>query len=193
VILDRKGELMGALIADDGQWRFPEDSIVPDKFRQCIVQFEDRHFYSHFGFNPVSMFKAAIRNIRAGKVVNGGSTLSMQVIRLYRDGRKRTIFEKMVEVILSTRLEFRYSKSEILRMYASHAPYGGNVVGIEAASWRYFGRNAFQLSWAEAALLAVLPNSPSMIHPGKNREGLLKKRNSLMLRCAKISLAHSLT
>ena len=100
--------------------------------------------------------------------MSGGSTISMQVIRMSRD-RERTMWQKMVEAVLATRLELRYSKDEILGLYASHAPFGGNVVGIEAASWRYFGRPAGEMSWAEAATLAILPNSPSSIRPGKNR------------------------
>jgi penicillin-binding protein 1C len=182
VVLDRDGELVGARIADDGQWRFPEDSIVPDKFKKCIIEFEDHYFKYHPGFNPLSLGRATIQNIKAHKIVSGGSTLSMQVIRLYRDGKSRTIFEKLLEIILATRLEFRYSKNTILSLYASHAPYGGNVVGINAASWRYFGRSPQNLSWAETALLAVLPNSPAMIHPGRNRQNLLSKRNKLLLK-----------
>jgi penicillin-binding protein 1C len=182
IVLDRDGELVGARIADDGQWRFPEDSIIPDKFKQCILQFEDKHFYVHPGFNPVSLVRALLQNIKAGKVVSGGSTISMQVIRLHRLNKRRTIFEKLVEIILATRLEFRFSKDKILGLYSTHAPFGGNVVGINAASWRYFGRNPRNLTWAEAALLAVLPNSPALIHPGKNRQSLLDKRNKLLLK-----------
>jgi penicillin-binding protein 1C len=180
VIYDREGDLVGARIASDGQWRFPEDSAVSDKFKTAIVTFEDQYFRYHPGFNPVSLFRSAIRNLRAHKIVSGGSTISMQVIRLYRDKKKRTVLEKILETFLSTRLEFGYSKNDILRLYSSHAPFGGNVVGIDAASWRYFGRSPKNLSWAEAALLAVLPNSPSMIHPGKNRQNLEKKRNRLL-------------
>jgi penicillin-binding protein 1C len=182
VVLDRDGELVGARIANDGQWRFPEDSVIPDKFKQCILQFEDRHFYHHPGFNPASLIRAIVQNLRAGKVVSGGSTLSMQVIRLHRENKRRTVFEKFIEIILATRLELGHSKNQILAIYASHAPFGGNVVGIDAASWRYFGRDPKNLSWAEAALLSVLPNSPAMIHPGKNRQNLLEKRNKLLLK-----------
>jgi penicillin-binding protein 1C len=103
----------------------------------------------------------------------------MQVIRLSRN-RERTIWQKIVEAVLATRLEFRCSKDEILALYASHAPFGGNVVGLEAAAWRYFGRPAGALSWAESATLAVLPNAPATIHLGKGREQLLAKRNRLL-------------
>ena len=114
--------------------------------------------------------------------MSGGSTINMQVIRLARKGKSRTIFEKIIEAVLATRLELRYSKEEVLALYASHAPFGGNVVGLDAACWRYFGRDPSALSWAESSMLAVLPNSPSLIHPGKNREKLLMKRNRLLLK-----------
>ena len=180
VIQSSDGELLGAKIARDGQWRFPANDSIPDKFKKCIVYFEDEHFYQHFGFNPVAMAKAIQQNRAAGKVVRGGSTLTQQVIRLSRKNKKRSYFEKVIELILATRLEFRHSKEKILELYAAHAPYGGNVVGLEMASWRYFGVQANQLSWAESATLAVLPNAPSLIYPGKNQEKLLKKRNALL-------------
>ena len=182
VIESNDGELLGAKIARDGQWRFPAQDSIPDKFKKCIVYFEDQHFYQHPGFNPVSMVNAVRQNHKANKVVRGGSTLTQQVIRLSRKGKSRTYFEKIIEVILATRLELRHSKIEILELYAAHAPYGGNVVGLEMASWRYFGVQSHQLSWAETAALAVLPNAPSLIYPGKNQEKLRLKRNALMLK-----------
>lgn len=181
VVMDRNGELLGARISDDGQWRFPPCDTVPEKFAIAVTEFEDRYFRYHPGVNPAAIARAAVQNIRNGKVVSGGSTLTMQVIRLYRKG-ERNIWNKLVECLLATRLELGYSKDEILALYASYAPFGGNVVGIEAASWRYFGRSAEELSWAEAATLAVLPNSPSIIHPGKNREQLKAKRDRLLRR-----------
>ncbi|MGV3461365.1 MAG: penicillin-binding protein 1C [Flavobacterium sp.] len=180
VIESAEGELLGARIARDGQWRFPAKDSIPYKFRQCIVHFEDQNFYWHPGFNPVAMAKAVGQNYSAGRVVRGGSTLTQQVIRLSREGKSRSYFEKAIELILATRLELRHSKDEILGLYAAHAPYGGNVVGLEMASWRYFGVQPQQLSWAETATLAVLPNAPSLIYPGKNQEKLLAKRNRLL-------------
>lgn len=180
VITSKSNELLGALIADDGQWRFPESDSIPEKFKTCILQFEDEYFYKHPGFNPISIFKALKGNLSYGAVKRGGSTITQQVIRLSRKGQSRTYFEKLKELILATRLEFRLSKDEILTLYASHAPFGGNVVGIDAASWRYFNRDASTLSWAESATLAVLPNAPSLIYPGKNQKRLLDKRNRLL-------------
>ncbi len=180
VIQSQDGTLLGAKIADDGQWRFPEPDSIPYKFKTCIVAFEDQHFYKHFGVNPISIWNAFRQNQKAGKVVRGGSTITQQVIRLSREGKQRTYGEKIIEAILATRLEFRYSKESILELYSSHAPFGGNVVGLEMASWRYFGVKPHQLSWAESATLAVLPNAPSLIYPGKNQKILLQKRNQLL-------------
>lgn len=179
VVTDRNGELLGARIASDGQWRFPPRNTTPEKIKQCLITFEDRHFYHHWGVNPVSTGRAAYQNLKNKRIVSGGSTLTMQTIRLARN-KSRTFGEKFIEMILATRLEFRASKEKILSMYVSHAPFGGNVVGLDAAAWRYFGHSAEELSWAEAAMLAVLPNVPAMIHLSKSRQSLLNKRNRLL-------------
>lgn len=180
VLEDRNGQLLSARIAPDGQWRFPYNNNVPYKFEKCILQFEDRNFYLHPGVNPLALIRAAGQNIRAGKIVSGGSTLSMQVIRLSRKNKSRNVFQKIIEIFLAVRMECSYSKKEILAQYASHAPFGSNVVGLDAAAWRYYGVSPPQLSWAAMATLAVLPNSPSLIYPGKNQAVLLKKRNRLL-------------
>lgn len=179
VVTDRHGELLGARISADEQWRFPTSDSIPEKYKTCLIEFEDQHFNSHWGVNPLSVARALKDNVSKGKIVSGASTISMQTIRLSRK-ESRTFGEKFIEMILATRLEFSYSKDEIIALYASHAPMGGNVVGIEAASWRYFGHQAATLSWAEAATLAILPNSPSLMHFGRNREKLLAKRNRLL-------------
>ena len=179
VLTDRNGELLNAKIAEDGQWRFPPSDSVPEKFCTAITTFEDRWFRWHPGVNPVSLARAVYQNLSSGRVVSGGSTITMQVIRLSRN-RERTVWQKMTECILATRLELRCSKDEIMALYAAHAPFGGNVVGLEAASWRYFGKPASELSWAETSTLAVLPNAPAMIHPGRNRDLLKQKRDRLL-------------
>ncbi len=181
VVTDRNGELLGARVAEDGQWRFPPMASVPDKYSVCLIQFEDRYFHFHPGVNPLSLGRAMVQNVREGRIVSGGSTLTMQVVRLSRQNR-RTYVEKLIEMVLATRLELSRSKKEILTLYASHAPMGGNVVGIDAASWRYFGHAPESLSWAEAAMLAVLPNSPALMHVGRDREGLQRKRDRLLRR-----------
>jgi len=180
IVYDKDGGLLGAKIARDGQWRFPETDSLPDKYKTCLVQYEDAYFYKHPGINPVSLFKAVAQDIKAGKIVRGGSTISMQVMRMARGNQTRNVYQKFMEILLALRLELSYSKDEILNLYASHAPFGGNVVGISAAAWRYYGRSAYHLSWGEAATLAVLPNAPSLIHPGKNRKLLRQKRNRLL-------------
>ena len=181
VVESAEGELLGARIAADQQWRFPPCDTVPERFAKALVQFEDRRFRWHPGVDPAALGRALVDNVRSGHVVSGGSTLTMQVIRLSRQ-KERTLWQKMIEAVLATRLELRYSKRRILALYASHAPFGGNVVGLEAASWRYFGRPAAELSWAESATLAVLPNAPASIHMGRSRDELLAKRNRLLLR-----------
>ena len=180
LLYSSNGTLMNAHIASDGQWRFPPSDTVPEKFRQAILNYEDRWFYWHPGVNPVSMVKAAILNFKRGRIVSGGSTLTMQVSRISSESRERTYWRKFVELNRALYIELCYSKNDILAMYASHAPFGGNVVGLEAASWRYFSCPASQLTWAQTAMLAVLPNSPSLVHISRNRELLLKKRNALL-------------
>ncbi len=174
------GTLLGARIAADGQWRFEPASTVPQKFAKCIVTYEDKRFWWHPGVDFLSIGRALRQNISRSEVVSGASTITMQVIRLSRPQAPRSIAEKLLEAVMATRLELRCSKKKILLLYASNAPFGGNVVGIEAAAWRYFGRPADELSWAESATLAVLPNSPALIHPGRGRQTLLEKRNFLL-------------
>lgn len=179
VVTDRNEELLGARIASDGQWRFPPRNTTPEKIKECLITFEDKHFYHHWGVNPFAIGRAFYQNVKNKRIVSGGSTLTMQTIRLARN-ESRTFREKLIEMIWGTRLEFRSSKEEILSMYISHAPFGGNVVGLDAAAWRYFGHSADDLSWAESAMLAVLPNAPAMIHLSKGRKTLLDKRNRLL-------------
>lgn len=173
--------LLGARIASDGQWRFPSGSEVPGKFAVCLTQYEDKRFWYHPGVDPFALMRAVQLNLTQSRVVSGGSTLTMQLARIARGNQSRTVGQKVIEMLWALYLECSYSKAEILRMYASNAPFGGNVVGIEAAAWRYFGREAKDLSWAEQATLAVLPNSPALIHPGRNRAELKQKRDKLLL------------
>ena len=180
ILYSAENQLLGATIAEDEQWRFPYNDSIPEKFKICITEFEDAHFYHHFGVNPISLLRAFKQNITSGKIISGGSTLTMQTIRLAKHNPKRTIWEKCKEIVQATRLECTNSKNSILAMYCSNAPFGSNVVGLDAAAWRYYGKNANELTWAECATLAVLPNAPSLIYPGKNQEKLLLKRNTLL-------------
>lgn len=180
ILTDTNNELLAARIADDGQWRFPAVSSVPCNFEKALLCFEDSYFYHHRGVNPVSISRAFVQNIKAGKIVSGGSTITMQLVRINSKHKYRGYVVKLIEIFKALKIELHYTKSEILNMYVSLAPYGGNVVGAEAAAWRYFSRPLHQLSWAEYATLAVLPNAPALIYPGKNRHLLLNKRNRLL-------------
>lgn len=177
----RGGELLGASVSADGQWRLPPSSRrVPDRFASALVAYEDKRFYYHMGVDPLALGRAAAQNLRSGRIVSGGSTISMQAARIGRRGSDRDLGEKAIEALMAMRLELLLGKRGVLAFYAANAPFGGNVIGIEAASFRFFGRGPESLSWAEAATLAVLPNAPSSAHPGKNRDLLLAKRNRLL-------------
>lgn len=180
VILDRKGKLLGAHISTDEQWRFEACDSVPYKFKTCIIDFEDRNFYHHFGVSIKGISRAVMQNLSNGERVSGASTITMQLVRLMRKNPSRTYREKVLEIILATRIECSYSKDEILALYASHAPFGNNVVGLNAASWRFFNRPPHLLSWSESATLAVLPNAPGLIYPGRNQDRLKAKRDRLL-------------
>ena len=179
-LYDSGGELLGARIADDGQWRFAAPGRVPDKLAAAMVAFEDKRFYAHPGVDPLALARALWLDLKHRHVVSGGSTLTMQLARLARGDPPRSLGEKALEAVLALRLELRYHKSEILTLYAANAPYGGNVVGVEAAARRYFGRAPQSLGWAEAATLAVLPNDPALINPGRGREHLRARRDALL-------------
>jgi len=182
VVEDYNGNLIGARISADEQWRFPASDSVSDKFSQCIIEYEDRHFRYHPGIDPMALVRAIVHDMGQGRIVEGGSTITMQVARMARRRSSRTLMQKVIEMFWAIDIEMTYSKEEILSIYASNAPFGGNTVGIDAASWRYFGRGANHLSWAENATLAVLPNSPALIHLSRNRETLKRKRDALLRR-----------
>lgn len=174
------GSLLGARIASDGQWRFPGFGKVPEKFEISLLTFEDRYFYWHPGINPVSIIRALRSNIKAKQIVSGGSTITMQVARISGGNKPRTYSEKFIEILSALKLELFRSKKTILLMYTANAPFGGNTVGLEAAAWRYTGKSSADLTWAEAATLAILPNSPALVFPGRNQELLKSRRNELL-------------
>ncbi|MFO7756424.1 MAG: penicillin-binding protein 1C [Bacteroidales bacterium] len=180
VTLAEDGRLLGAHIADDEQWRFPPGPSLNDKYIIALINYEDRCFYGHPGLNPVSLLRSLYLNLKHGEIVSGGSTISMQLARMSGDNPPRTVPRKLLEIFMALKMELFYSKDEILSIYAANAPFGGNVIGIEAASWRYFGRQPHELSWAEACMLAVLPNAPSLIYPGVNEPRLKNKRDKLL-------------
>lgn len=193
VVEASNGELLGARIADDGQWRFPPSDSIPEKFKKALLTFEDRYFYWHPGINPVSIIRALILNIKAGEIVSGGSTISMQVARLARGIKPRTYPGKIIEMLSALKLELFASKNKILKIYSANAPFGGNTVGLDAAAWRYTGKSPADITWAEAAALAVLPNSPSLVFPGKNQEILKTRRDELLKKLFEREYFDSLT
>ena len=187
------GELLGASVAADGQWRLPlsaggkpptPGAQLPERYISALTAYEDSRFYGHPGFDALAIFRALGDNLAAGRIVSGGSTISMQLARLRRGAGQRTLWAKLLETILAVRMELSSTKNDILAAYAGLAPFGGNVVGLQAAGFRWFGHDSAHLTWAEAAVLAVLPNSPAMVHPGRSRDELGQKRDALLLTLA---------
>lgn len=181
VVQSREGHILRFFLNEKEQWHFPppENRRISENLKNAVLLFEDEWFFVHPGINPVSLLKAFFINFKSGDIERGGSTLSMQVARLLNP-KARTYKNKFIELFQALFLELRYSKKEILSLYLSFAPYGGNIVGAEAAALKYFGISIDKLTWAQAATLAVLPNAPSFIHPGKNRDKLYSKRDRLL-------------
>lgn len=180
VVIDRHGNILRVTLAEDGQLRFAAESDnLPDKYIRAVTIMEDRRFFYHPGIDPFSIVNSFVSNIRTGKRVRGASTITMQVVRLSTP-RKRTYLNKAIECISALRLTIQKPKIEILKLYATHAPMGGNVAGIWSASRYYFGKPLEEITWAEAALFAVLPNNPSMINIRKQRPKLKIKRDRLL-------------
>ena len=194
IVLDRNGEWLRAFLAEDGMWRFPTfpdetDSTEPESpkrtisplLHEAMLTTEDRWFYYHYGINPVSMLTALYDNLKAGEVVRGGSTITMQLARLM-EPKARTVPNKLIEMFRAVQLELRYSKSEILAFYFNMLPYGGNIVGTAAASRFYFNKPQYALSLGEAALLAAIPNAPERLRPDRFPDNARKARAKVLNR-----------
>ena len=210
IVLDRNGEWLRAFLADDGMWRFsrqlsvisyqsqevfdkPDTSLTENSYReantttdnyflhQAMLTSEDRWFYYHYGINPVSIATALYDNLKAGEVVRGGSTITMQLARLM-EPKARNIPNKLIEMFRALQLEHTYSKSEILTFYFNMLPYGGNIVGTAAASRFYFNKPQHALSLGEAALLAAIPNAPERLRPDRFPENARKAREKVLNR-----------
>lgn len=165
MVLDKSGRLLCAFTSKDGKWRMQVKLKQVSPFlKKAVLAYEDKWFYWHPGVNPVSLLRAALINYRASQVVCGGSTITMQVARMM-EPRPRTYKAKLVEIFRSLQLELTLSKDEILELYLNLAPYGGNIEGVAAASWLYFGKDPCSLSVGEAALLCALPKSPTRLRP----------------------------
>jgi membrane carboxypeptidase/penicillin-binding protein PbpC len=184
VVLDREGEILHTFLAEDQQWRLPlGDEEISPKVVAAVLAFEDRRFHHHPGVDPIAVARAVVTRLDRTAIPSGASTITMQVARLMRP-KPRTVPNKLLEMAQALKLESLHSKEEILRLYLGHAPYGGNLVGISAASLHYFGRPPSRLTWAEAATLAVLPNAPARITPARNRDRLRERRDNLLRRLA---------
>jgi penicillin-binding protein 1C len=174
------GAMISAMVSDEQQWCFPIEKDIPSKLAQCIITFEDEYYPYHLGINPISIIKAAHTNYKAGKTLRGASTIPMQLMRMKNKHVNRKIFNKSWEAISAIKYSILHSKKSILKEWCEIAPFGGNTIGVKAASLLYFNREMDNLSWSEYALLAVMPNGPSSAHLGKNRALLKKKRDFLL-------------
>lgn len=182
VVLARDGTPLRAFADSDGVWRYPTTAAqVSPLYLKALLTYEDRAFYRHPGVNPLSLARAAAGVVRHGHVVSGGSTLSMQVARIVMP-MPHTFVGKLVQIFRALQLEAHLSKAQILDLYLNHAPFGGPIEGVEAASWAYLGKPARQLSRAEAALLAVLPQSPSTFRPDRHPDAARRARDKVLRR-----------
>ncbi len=178
------GRPLRAFASENGVWRYPVkvDEVSP-LYLEALIGYEDRYFYYHAGVNSFAITRAAIQGARNGRIVSGGSTITMQVARIL-EPHPRTIFGKIRQIFRAFQLEWHLSKTEILEIYLSHAPFGGTIEGVEAASWAYLGKSSKQLSHSEAALLAVLPQTPSRLRPDRNPEAARRARDKVLKRLA---------
>ena len=184
VVVDEKGIPLWRFADRDGIWRYPVTiEEVSPRYLEALIQYEDRWFWDHPGVNPFSVLRAAWQDLTAGKVVSGGSTLTMQVARLL-DPHSRTLGGKVRQLWRALQLEWHLSKAEILTLYLNRAPFGGTLQGVGAASWAYLGKSPAQLSYSEAALLAVLPQAPSRLRPDRWPQRAEAARNKVLNRMA---------
>jgi penicillin-binding protein 1C len=165
-----------------GVWRYPKQlNQVSPEYIEVLLNYEDRYFYQHIGINPFSLLRAAWQWVDNGRVISGGSTITMQVARLIRP-TDRTVWGKVRQILTALQLEWNFDKSQILTYYINHAPFGGRIEGVEAASLFYFGYSAKHLTYAQAALLAVLPQSPSKNRPDRHPKKAERARNKVLKR-----------
>jgi penicillin-binding protein 1C len=185
IVTDNKGEVIHAFLTHDQQWRMKTDlSEISPLLRKTIIEKEDKYFYYHPGVNPLAMLRALGRNILTLHRTSGASTITMQVAREL-EPKRRTYWNKLVEVFRAFQLEWKYSKSEILQLYLNKVPYGGNIQGVKSASILYFGKNPDHLSLAEITALSVIPNRPSTLVMGKHNDWIVAERNKWLHRWAK--------
>ena len=183
VVTAADGTPLRAFADGEGIWRYPAtvDSVSP-LYLEALLTYEDRWFRHHPGINPGALARALAQWLRSGRIVSGGSTLSMQVARILEGGDTRSATGKLRQMARALQLEARLSKDQILQLYLERAPFGGTIEGVEAASWAYLGKAASALSPAEAALLAVLPQAPSRLRPDRHPEAARVARDKVLAR-----------
>jgi len=187
-VVDREGQRLRAYLSADGYRRLQTspDAVEPI-YLEMLIAFEDKRFRAHWGVDPWALLRAAWQAARAGRVVSGASTLTMQAARLL-EPRRRTLGSKLIEMFRAVQLERHYSKREILAIYMTLAPFGGNLEGVAAASWYYFGRPAARLTADQAALLVALPQSPERLRPDRHRQAARAARDKVLERVAAAGL-----
>jgi len=188
VVLAEDGTPLWRFADANGVWRYPvQTSDVSPYYLDAVLTYEDRWFYQHPGVNPLALARATWQNLTGARVVSGGSTLSMQVARLL-DPHSRTFHGKLRQLWRTAQLEWHLSKEQILNLYLNRAPFGGTLQGVAAASWAYLGKSPAQLTHAEAALLAVLPQAPSRLRPDRHPQRAQQARDKVLRRLAEFKV-----
>lgn len=178
VIYDRNGEFLHAFVASDGIWRIKSSADdIPERLKTILVQREDRWFYYHPGINPLALARALVQNMAAGKRISGASTITMQIARML-EPKERTYRAKVVEMFRALQLEMKYSKQELLDIYLSMVPLGGNVEGMESAAMIYYRTPLERLNIAQLFDLILIPRDPNNLRPDRHPERLLAERRS---------------
>ena len=184
-MLDRNGKLLRAYLTSEGRWRLPATREQVDPiFLEALLAYEDKRFFSHHGVDPLAFMRAAYQFVTHGRIVSGGSTLTMQVARLLEPRQHRSLDAKIRQAVRALELEWALSKDEVLGLYLTLAPYGGNLEGIRAASLAYFGKEPRRLTLGEAALLVALPQSPEYRRPDRFPERARLARDRVLDRIA---------
>ena len=188
VVLAADGSVLRAFADSSGVWRYPiQLEQVSPLYLEALINYEDRYFYHHFGVNPLALLRAAFQAVASGQIISGGSTLTMQVARMRYPG-KRNLWGKGKEIVRAIQLELHFSKHDILTYYLNHAPFGGTIEGVQAAALSYLGYSAADLTHAQAALLAVLPQAPSRYRPDRNPTAAQHARDKVINRLVEFNI-----
>ena len=188
-VIDRNSKLLRSYVTSQGRWRLPakRDQVDP-RYLDVLLAYEDKRFFQHSGIDPLAFGRAALQFVANGEIVSGGSTITMQVARLLEPRRARSLYVKLREAVRAVQLESKLSKDQILGLYLTLAPYGGNLEGIRAASLSYFGREPKRLTLGEAALLVALPQSPELRRPDRFHASAVRARDRVLDRMARHGL-----